>query len=96
MAGRAESHDPSWAARWQADSLDTGSGSFRFSDTRIIFLFGADDQSEGPPHGKLYLAKLQAAGSPYVSAQTVGGMGHLIENSDPGLQAEQSSLLGQS
>jgi hypothetical protein len=93
--GPCESHDPSWAVRWQADSLDTGGGAFRFPDTRITFLFGADDSSEGPPHGRLYVAKLQAAGSPYVSVQTVAGMGHVIGNSQTGLQAEETSLLAQ-
>jgi len=95
QGGPCESHDPTWAARWQADSLDTGGITFRFPDTRIIFLFGADDHSEGPPHGRLYLAKLQAAGQPLLSVQTVGGMGHLIENSSAGLSAEESSLLAQ-
>jgi hypothetical protein len=91
--GPCQSHDPAYTSKWQADSMDTGGRDFAYPTTRVVFIFGANDSSAGPPHGRLLLAKLQFAKTPMASAETVTGMGHLVANSASGLSALRAALL---
>lgn len=92
--GPCQSHDAAWKTRWDQDAIDTGGRAFSYPSTRVVFIFGANDDSVAPPHGKLYLAKLQADRSPLVSSETVPGMGHLVGNSESGLNALAQAFLG--
>jgi len=91
--GPCQSHNPAYTSKWQADSLDTGGRDFVYPTTRVVFIFGANDGSAGPPHGRLLLAKLQVAKTPMASSETVAGMGHLVANSPSGLSALKAALL---
>jgi pimeloyl-ACP methyl ester carboxylesterase len=90
--GPCERHDPAFEDHWKNDSVDVG-GDYDYPDTRVVFIFGSDDFTEGPPHGKLYLAKLRAADSPFVSVETIEGMPHTLQISPSGRIALQDALL---
>jgi hypothetical protein len=92
--GPCQSHDPSWAERWEADSIDAAGRDFHFPNTRVVILFGSKDGSSGPPHGELFFDRLRSAETPFASVETVQGMGHLFSNSPQGLEAVRNVLLG--
>jgi hypothetical protein len=62
--------------------------------TRVVFLFGTQDASEAPTHGRVFVTKLRGAGSSKVSVQVVSGMGHLVSASTAGLDAPKAALTG--
>lgn len=91
--GPCEQHDSSFSTKWKQDSLESGGGVYKLPKTRILFIFGSADPTTGPVHGMAYLDKLQAAGSPYVSEETIPGMPHTIEIYPAGRDALENALL---
>jgi len=91
--GPCERQDQSFQANWDRDSLESAGGTYKLTHTRIVFLFVSGDDTSGPAHGKVYLAKLQDAGSPYVSSQTITGTEHEIERLPQGRDALEQALL---
>ncbi len=86
-------HDSSYTKRWEQDSVDTG-GVYDFPTTRVMFIFVSGDPTVGPPHGKDYLAKLQASHTPYVSSETIPGDVHSIDQLPAGRAAIETALQG--
>lgn len=85
-------HDQSFAETWKKDSVETG-GTYKFPDTRVVFLFVDGDHTAAPFHGEVYLAKVRDAGSPTVSDATVPGFSHTIMSFPAGRQAVEDALL---
>jgi hypothetical protein len=90
--GPCARHDQSFEDTWKVDSVDSG-GTYVFPDTRIAFLFVEGDHTPAPFHGRIYLAKLQSAGSPNVTDGTVPGSSHTIMTFPAGRQAVEDELL---
>jgi hypothetical protein len=91
--GPCARHDASFADQWNKDSVDTGGSDYAYPSTRVVFLFGEQDRSEGPSHGEFFLARLREEGAPDLSAENVPGMGHLVANYLSGLDALKQALL---
>ena len=92
--GPCVKHDDSFASKWKKDGADAG-GDYSFPDTRIAFIFVKGDRTPGPPHGKLYLEKLEAAGSPTVRERTIAGSTHTISALPEGREAIEEELLSE-
>jgi hypothetical protein len=90
--GPCVQQDQSFADAWRKDSIDTD-GAYAFPHTRVAFLFVQGDHTAAPFHGKLYLDKLRAAGSPTVTDRTIPGTSHTIMTFPEGRQAVQEELL---
>jgi hypothetical protein len=86
-----QSHDPTWAARWAQDSVDTG-GVYLLPKTRMWFIFVSDDPTVGPAHGQFYVDALTAARSPMVKVETVPGAAHTIQTLPDGRDALLAAL----
>jgi hypothetical protein len=85
--------DPAWAEQWEADSIDGGGSQYRYPNTRVVFLWGEDDGSGGPPHGEFLYERLRDEGTPHLIAEVVPGMGHLSANSVAGVNTVGTMLL---
>lgn len=82
-----------WTDRWTADSLALAPSAKVFPATRVEVLVGADDTTGAIPHSVAYYNSLVAAGSPYVSHQTMQGVGHGVTKSEQGVVAIRAALL---
>jgi hypothetical protein len=90
--GPCLSGDASFTDRWRADSIDSGGRTYSYPQTRVEFIFGANDPSATPAHGRAFLDRLRQAGSPYLSEQTVGQMAHTLQISPTGRAALEQAL----
>jgi hypothetical protein len=90
--GPCVAHDESFAETWLKDSVDSA-GTYSFPHTRVAFLFVQGDHTAAPFHGKLYLERLHAAGSPIVTDRTIPGTSHTIMTFPEGRQAVEDELL---
>ena len=86
-------HDASFTKQWDAAGLDTSGSNYDYPNTRVIFIFGGQDQSPGPPHGDLFVHALQQAGSPRVTVKDVPSMGHFDANAAAGMDTVGNEVL---
>jgi hypothetical protein len=91
-SGPCVEQDQSFEDTWMKDGVEEG-GTYAFPHTRVAFLFVQGDHTAAPFHGKLYLQKLQGAGSPMVTDRTVPGTSHTIMTFPDGRQAVEDELL---
>ena len=91
--GPCATHDLSFVPRWNAESADTGGNDFFYTSTRVVVILGGQDTSSAPPHARDFATQISAAGSPYVTLQTVPNMAHPIQQSSDGLAALHAALL---
>jgi len=90
--GPCSRHDPSFMPRWIADSVDTSGSDYLHPRTRIVFLFGEQDRIQnGFPLD--YIARLRAAGSPFVSVVVAPRTPHATMSTPEGLAAFRAALL---
>lgn len=92
--GPCEQHDAVFEERWDSDSVDTGALDLVHPQTRVHFVFGAQDPSEAKPHGQDYLERLQQAGSPLIDVTEVASMAHRVQDDSAGLDALTDALVG--
>jgi hypothetical protein len=85
-------HDGSMSSTWDHDSVDGDGTLYDFPTVRIAMILGGQDVAV-PAHAKAYLARLQQAGSPSASSQTVPTMGHTVVGSKDGRDALVRTLL---
>jgi hypothetical protein len=91
--GPCATHDASFIPRWDAESADTGGNDFFYPRTRVVVILGGQDASSAPPHARDFAARLNLAGTPYLTLQTVTNMAHPIQQSSDGLAALHAALL---
>jgi hypothetical protein len=84
--------DSSWTKTWEKDSVDSG-GVYSFPSTRVAFIFVEGDPTPGPEHGTLYLDKLEAAETPYLSHTEIPGGDHTIEALPNGRAALEQAVM---
>ncbi len=90
--GPCSRHDPSFVPRWLADSVDTSGSDYVHPTTRVVFIFGERDRiREGFPVD--YIARLRAAGSPFVSVVIAQTTPHATMSTPEGLAAFRAALL---
>lgn len=85
-------HDGSMATTWDRDSVDGGGVLYAFPSVRIAMILGGQDVAV-PAHARAYLARLQQAGTPSASSQTIPTMGHTVVGSKDGRDALVRTLL---
>lgn len=86
-------HDPAWASRWEADSVDIGGNDYVYPQTRVVFILGTKDQTVAPAHAQDLLTRLRSSGTPWVEERTVTGLRHVIERSLDGLSELRDAVL---
>jgi hypothetical protein len=86
-------HDATFVPRWMAESTDTGANDLFYTGTRVVVIVGGRDTTYAPAHARDFAAALERAGTPNVTLQTVGAMGHRIQASADGLSALHDALL---
>jgi hypothetical protein len=91
--GPCATHDPGFVSRWNTESADTGGNDFFYPSSRVVVILGGQDAGSAPPHARDFAARVDLAGSPYVTLQTVPNMGHPIQQSSDGLAALHAALL---
>ena len=92
-AGPCERADPTFLSRWLAESVDTGGRDFIHPETRVSFIH-SDNDFPTVPHVLDYIARLRAAGTPFLTEKVVPGMPHRIQTSAAGLEALFRGILG--
>lgn len=90
--GPCEQRDEGFVDRWNADSPDTGGSDYASPATRFTFLFGDQDNTVGPPHGRDFADKIESVGS--ADVREIAGMPHEPYASAAGLAAVKSAILG--
>lgn len=80
-----------FSAQWRSNSVETAGGDYDHPKTRVQFIFGAQDHTNSPTHGRTYEQALIDHGSPLVSEVVVANMGHGIGSPD-GLAALRAAL----
>lgn len=60
---------------WRANSVDSGGNDYCYPRTRVHFIFGGQDLTNMPNHGRTYEHAPLTHGSPMVSEQVVADMG---------------------
>lgn len=73
--GPCMTHNPAWVSRWNADALATGGNNYYYPTTRVFLLEGATDKLFSAVSLDFY-ARMQSAGSPYVSWEATPSAGH--------------------
>jgi len=86
-------HDPSYGARWQEESVDTGANDLVYPTTRVDVIIGALDCGDAPAHASDFYDALAGAGTPFVSLDAIPNMHHAITNSQDGLDALEDAIL---
>jgi hypothetical protein len=92
--GPCSRQDPSWTARWEEESVDTGANDVAYPDTRVAFVIGAEDTGASPFHAADFRDLLQEDPANMVVWTVVEGMEHTIQDSPAGLAALEDALLG--
>jgi hypothetical protein len=77
---------------WDHDSVDGDGTLYDFPTVRVAMILGGQDVAV-PAHARAYLTRLQQAGSPSASSQTVPTMGHTVVGSKDGRDALVRTLL---
>lgn len=77
---------------WRANSVDSAVNDYCYPRTRVHFIFGGQDLTNMPNHGRTYEHALLTHGSPMVSEQVVADMGHPVQESVDGLAALRTAL----
>jgi hypothetical protein len=93
--GPCDQRDESWTDRWTADAVDTGAHDLAHPATRFVFIFGGEDNTVGPPHGRDYADALVKAGSKMVSVEEPAGVEHEPWQSETGLAILKAAIMGQ-
>ena len=92
--GPCRAKDLSFAANWNADSLEQGGLDYVFPSTRIHLLMGATDYQNTTERVKAFYNREVAEGQPWVKLEVVKAMAHNIEESKNGLAALKAALMG--
>jgi len=85
--------DASFTSRWNQAAVSTGGSDYLHPQTRIHFVFGAEDGPMQAIAGD-YVARLRSAGSPWVDSQVVPGTGHNTTGTEQGRAAVRAAILG--
>ncbi|MBI4259088.1 MAG: hypothetical protein HY658_00845 [Actinobacteria bacterium] len=89
--GPCQTHQPTFANRWAATSVDTSGSDYRYEQTRVVVLLGSRDRVL--PHARDYVQRLQQAGSPAATLQLVDNTGHEVGATPEGRAAIRQALL---
>jgi hypothetical protein len=91
--GPCSTADAGFASTWVADAVDESGSAYDYPTTRVHFVFGGLDVTSAPAHGRTYEAALVAAGSPFVTEETVPTADHGVPASPDGMAAIVAALL---
>jgi hypothetical protein len=85
--------DQNYRQQFLDSSVAFGNWRYYFTDTRVSFLFGELDTGKTAAQGKVYYDRLLAAGTPFLSTQTIVGTGHSISQTAAGATAIKDTLI---
>jgi hypothetical protein len=90
--GPCARHDSSYHLTWLQDSVDTGSLDY-LHGTRIVLLYGAQDPTVGPQHGRDYAMTRGLVPTNQFDERTVPNTGHDMAQSPQGQTAIRAALF---
>ncbi len=77
VKGPCELRDPTWEDEWIRDALDTNGSDYQFATTRYHIIIGDSDTLQHY-HSSDFVARVEAAGTPFLGVDVVAGMSHLL------------------
>jgi hypothetical protein len=77
VKGPCELRDPTWEDEWIRDALDTNGSDYQYDTTRYHIIIGDADTLQHY-HSSDFVARVEAAATPFLGVDIVAGMSHLL------------------
>ncbi len=90
--GPCARHDAAFTSRWNQESVATGGSDYSHPQTRVHFILGDLDINMRAPNSD-YLARLRAAGSPWLTLQMAPATPHAVLGTDAGRDNVRAAFL---
>lgn len=82
-----------YRSQFQAASVAYGLHTYKYPHTKILFLFGEEDETTTRAQGEVFYDTLKDSGSPWIERLEIDDADHFVTDSPEGAAAMQNALL---